>query len=235
MAGAFIDPPGTTMFGNSHAVVSNQNGVHESLPATVRRHLQHPWQAPLAEHDQRAFQRAQAWRAARGMERPLVLDSGCGTARSAVTLARAAPRALVLGLDQSGHRLARGQRRFAPLPENLLLLRTDCGGFWRLALAAGWRLERHYLLYPNPWPKSAHLKRRWHGHPVFPALLALGGTLVLRSNWEIYLREMAAALALAGRSARLAPIESVAVPLTDFEDKYHHSGHRLWELTALLG
>lgn len=224
------------MFGNSHRVVSNQDTVHRALADTVIRHLQHPWRAPLADHDRRAFEQAADWRHRRGAARPLILDSGCGTGRAAATLARRHPEALLLGLDQSGKRLERGARRFAPLPDNLLLLRADCAGFWRLARAAGWRLQAHYLLYPNPWPKSAHLKRRWHGHPVFPDLLALGGDLLLRSNWELYPREMAAALALTGRPATVTELAGLnSEPLTDFEDKYLHSGHGLWQLEAVLG
>lgn len=223
------------MFGNSHAVISNQSGLHQSLNLVVERHLRHAWRAPVADHDRRAFQQAQAWVAEQGASRPLVFDSGCGTGRSSVALALRDPLTLVLGLDQSAARLERAGRRFAPLPANLLLLRTDCAGFWRLAWQAGWRLQRHYLLYPNPWPKSAHLKRRWHGHPVFPTLLALGGTLVLRSNWRLYPEEMAAALALAGRQVGVAALEGISEPLTDFEDKYLHSGHPLWELVTELG
>tara|TARA_R110001606_G_scaffold21302_9_gene75343 strand:+ start:31399 stop:32088 length:690 start_codon:yes stop_codon:yes gene_type:complete len=222
------------VFGNSEAVSSNQTDPHPGLENIVRRHQRNPWRAPLADHDRAAFVEAQRWRQARGAHRPVILDSGCGTARSSVCLALRYPEALVFGLDQSEHRLARGRRRFSPLPDNLLLLRTDCAGFWRLAGQAGWRPWAHYLLYPNPWPKSAHLKRRWHGHPVFPDLLALGGTLRLRSNWELYLREMAQALALAGQASRLAVLEDGSEPLTDFEDKYRHSGHRLWELVAPL-
>jgi len=226
------------MFGNSRAVSSNQSGIHEALEGVVRRHLHCPWQAPLADHDRRAFEQAREWLEKRGGQRPLWLDSGCGTGRSTVMLARRHPEALVLGLDQSASRLERGHGRFAPLPDNVLLLRTDCAGFWRLAQTAGWRPERHYLLYPNPWPKSAHLKRRWHGHPVFPHLLALGGTLLLRSNWQLYVQEMAAALALAGYPANVAGIsiddDGPAAALTDFEEKYARSGHPLWQLTAGL-
>ncbi|MFP1680567.1 tRNA (guanine(46)-N(7))-methyltransferase TrmB [Alloalcanivorax sp. C16-2] len=219
------------MFGNSRAVTSNQGGPHSSLADTVRRHLGHVWRAPLADHDRQAFARAEQWLG--DQARPLILDSGCGTGRSSVWLARRYPEALVLGLDQSAHRLERAARRFEA-PGNLLLLRTDCAGFWRLAESAGWRPWRHYLLYPNPWPKSAHLKRRWHGHPVFPHLLALGGTLVLRTNWELYAREMARALEVAGRAATVSPLSGDGEPITDFEEKYRHSGHRLWELVAGL-
>lgn len=222
------------MFGNSPQVASNQNGPHPNLAAVVRRHLTTPWQAPVAEHTQRAFQQASRWREAQGDSRLLILDSGCGTGRSSVWLARQHPDALVIGLDQSEDRLGRGLARFAPLPKNVLLLRAEAAGFWRLLAAAGWPLQAHWLCYPNPWPKSGHLRRRWHGHPVFPVLLALGGELRLRSNWPVYLQEMQQALALVGVEAVIQPLLPGPEPMTDFEHKYLASGHQLAELSAML-
>ncbi|MCH8542985.1 MAG: SAM-dependent methyltransferase [Alcanivorax sp.] len=226
------------MFGNSKPVISNQPGIHQDLTRTVQRHLTRAWQAPVAEHTRNAFAEAAAWRAAQGKREggdvPLILDSGCGTARSSRWLAAQHPDALVIALDQSAHRLARG-REAGPLPSNLLLLRAECADFWRLAEEAGWRLAAHYLLYPNPWPKAAHLKRRWHGHPVFPSLLNLGGTLEVRSNWPIYLQEMQAALAQASVPATLDALPADAIEaITDFELKYRDSGHALWRLCAHL-
>lgn len=216
------------MYGNSSPVSSAQQGVHERLEDTVRRHLKSRWQQPVAAHNASAFDRARE-RAADFSA--LVLDSGCGTGRSSLQLAGRHPGALVIGIDQSHRRTRVLANEGVELPDNVLLLRAECADFWRLALAAGWQLAAHYLLYPNPWPKPAHLKRRWHGHPVFPDLLALGGTLVSRSNWPVYLQEMQAALALAGRRAALAPL-APGQALTDFEAKYAASGQPLWELIS---
>src|SRR5699024_12751153 len=71
--------------------------------------------------------------------------------------------------------------------------------------AAGWRLEKHYVLYPNPWPKAAHLGRRWHGHPAWRELLLLRGEMVCRSNWRLYLDEMQADLAVSGIADKVSP------------------------------
>ena len=97
------------MFGNSETVSSNQTHLHPGLEKIVRRHQRTPWRAPVADHDRVAFAGAQSWREARGMHRPMILDSGCGTARSSVRLALRYPEALVFGLDQSEHRLAIGR------------------------------------------------------------------------------------------------------------------------------
>ena len=74
--------------------------------------------------------------------------------------------------------------------KNVKLVRADLVDFWTLVYRDdSWKIHSNYILYPNPYPKSQHLKRRWHGHPVFPILLSLGGNLILRSNWNIYCEE----------------------------------------------
>ncbi len=121
------------------------------------------------------------------------------------------------------------------MPDNALLVRADLVDFWRLALEAGWAPERHYLLYPNPYPKSAHLKMRWHGHPVFPTLLALGGRLELRSNWQLYVEEFAQAVNIVtGQAASVTALQPNGDYLTPFEAKYDQSGQTLWRLCIEL-
>jgi tRNA G46 methylase TrmB len=101
-----------------------------------------------------------------------------------------------------------------------VLIRAELASFWRMWLQSGTGIERHFLLYPNPWPKPAHLKRRWHGHPVFPTLLALGGEIELRCNWEVYALEFAlAAGALLGQDVRASRVRS-ATGISPFERKY---------------
>jgi tRNA (guanine-N7-)-methyltransferase len=212
--------------GESRPVASNQSGLHPRLEAVVRRHLNTSCRRPFAEHTRLAFERIATWR---DPNRPLILDSGCGTGIGAARLAALHPEAQVLGLDKSAARLA----RHPALPANARLERAELGDFWRLAAAAGWRLDRHYLLYPNPWPKVRQLMRRWHGSPALPALLALGGRLELRSNWRLYVEEFARALNLAGIDGAidLVPDEP---SLTPFETKYRVSGQRLWRCRADL-
>ena len=55
----------------------------------------------------------------------------------------------------------------APLPPNLLLWPDDARGLLRALPDAC--LDRLFLLFPDPWPKTRHVKRRF----VHPALLPL--------------------------------------------------------------
>lgn len=220
------------MHQRSRSVSSSQPGTHPALERQVTRHFQQRWQRPVAAHSAQAFagcaKRVAAWSG------PLLLDAGCGTGTSSLQIAIANPEALVLGVDKSAARLGRGIS--SERPDNLLLLRADLVDFWRLAAAAGWKLSRHYLLYPNPWPKPGHLGRRWHAHPVFPTLLALGGELELRSNWETYALEWQQALRLHGMRSELDSFHAqvgagAAEPIVSpFERKYLGSGQRCFRV-----
>ena len=223
------------MFGNSQPVTSNQNGPHADLLKTVERHCQTRFRKPASPHTRQAFgQMLSHWH--RMGQPPLVLDAGCGVGWSTLTLAQRHPDQLVIGVDQSAERLRRGPDGQAGNPDNLLLLRADLVDFWRLLAAEGCTLDYHYLLYPNPWPRKQHLGRRWHGHPVFPAIATLGGKIECRSNWLIYLEEFAAALShLTGATAEVTQwLPKDDQVLTPFEAKYRASGHALWRYCTRL-
>ncbi|WP_417451793.1 tRNA (guanine(46)-N(7))-methyltransferase TrmB [Kordiimonas sp.] len=217
------------MDANSKQILSNQDGVHPNLEKTALRHLNSVFRKPVSKHTQAAFDVVSE--AMTSSARPLILDSCCGVGDSSRVLARAYPSHWIVGVDKSGARL--GREREEANPENLRLVRADLNDFFRLAANAGWRPERHYILYPNPWPKAEHLKRRWHGAPVFPDIIWLGGRLELRSNWRLYLEEFALALKLAGHTARVQAFDAKE-PITPFEAKYKKSGQPLWQLTAVL-
>ncbi|MGK0499598.1 MAG: tRNA G46 methylase TrmB [Oceanicoccus sp.] len=217
---------------NSRVIISNQSGIHEKLEAVVRRHLNSRFQRPMAAHSVESFAIAQQRVEPHGG--PVILDSFCGVGESTARLADLYPDALVIGVDKSAHRLAKHDNYFTrPTNANYLLLQADVEDFWRLALEQQWPIQRHCLFYPNPWPKSSQLKRRVHGSPLFATLLALGGTVELRSNWPIYVEEFAAALQLAGQHPARQQLE-VKQPITPFERKYQQSGQALWQCIATL-
>lgn len=212
----------------SRAVFSNQAGPHDDLSRRVARALEHPLRKPIAAHTRTAFEQASKW--LNHQARPLILDAGCGVGVSTRKLALQFPDHAVIGVDRSENRLGRDH---GEVPKNACLIRADLVDFWRLAVGAGWAPQRHYLLYPNPYPKASQLKMRWHGHPVLPALLTLGGQLELRSNWSVYVEEFAQAVAQAtGQQAHIEAYEPQGEYLTPFEAKYAQSGQTLWRLTV---
>jgi len=195
----------------------------------VGRHLQTVDRSGVAAHSHVAFTALTGALAAR--HRPLVLDSFCGTGHSTAMLAERHPHHLVVGVDKSASRLARhpGGNR-----DNYLLLRATCEDVWRLLVQERLRVDYHYLLYPNPWPKAAHLRRRVHGHPAFPLLLRLGGRLELRSNWQVYVEEFGTAMHIAGQRGRVDTVAEHCPAISLFEKKYRDSGHPLWRYTVTI-
>jgi tRNA G46 methylase TrmB len=228
------------MYANSHPVASNQTSVHEKLASRVARHARTQFLKPLTAYNQAAFDTSiSAWKIAGSQ--PLILDSGCGVGLSTLHLASRHPDHFVIGIDQSADRLARKTTWPGAMPTNFILVRANLEDYWRLLHRAGVRPERHYLLYPNPWPKKHHLSRRWHAHPVFPDVVALGGYFECRSNWRIYIEECAAALSqLTGSDLAAEPYlvrqpdTGDAAAITPFEQKYLASGHALWRCRIAL-
>ena len=222
------------MYANSRPVTSNQTGIHDQLSALVERHAASEYLRPVAANTCIAFDKAiLAWQAAGA--RPLIIDAGCGVGMSTRQLAQTYPDEFVIGVDQSADRLSREVRWQGQLPGNFIQVRADLVDFWRLMRHANVRPSRHYLLYPNPWPKKSQLARRWHGHPVFPTLLSLGGMIECRSNWKIYIEEFAAAASqLIAKPVHCEAYEAERPALTPFEEKYRASGHTLWRCRLTL-
>jgi tRNA (guanine-N7-)-methyltransferase len=231
------------MQANSSPVKSNQAGIHEQLAAIVAKHARTRFLKPINTYNRAAFDSSiVAWRDAG--EAPLILDAGCGVGLSTLHLAVQFPDHFVIGVDQSADRLGRNIEWPGRLPNNFLRVRADLVDYWRLLHDADIRLARHYLLYPNPWPKSAHMTRRWHGHAVFPIVVGLSGYLECRSNWQIYVEECAFALRqlvqpevtveeyipqkIATRFAIEPHSDAIQNAITPFESKYLASGHALW-------
>ncbi|MGV3526491.1 MAG: tRNA (guanine(46)-N(7))-methyltransferase TrmB [Candidatus Sericytochromatia bacterium] len=203
-----------------HAVDSPQTGLHPRLDEVVQRHLQHRFRRPPAPPTRRAWSELQT----RLDGRPLILDACCGVGESSDVLAARWPGHQVIGVDRSAERLSRR----IPRSQEALLLRADLVDFWLLAAAEGLHFERVYLLYPNPYPKTEHLQRRWHAHPILPWLLDTAGTLELRSNWRLYLDEWARAFEIATGLA-IGPEAFVPDPImTAFERKYARGGQTLY-------
>ena len=164
-----------------------------------------------------------------GMTAPVavILDSGCGTGESTIHIARRFPNIPVIGIDKSNARLNKAgnpsQTAGEDVPSNAFWIRAELLDFWRLALehvnAGKWTIPYHAVYYPNPWPKQSEATRRFHMHPIFPTLLALGQTIELRTNWEIYAREFAEATRIVfEESPRIATKEVYGSPTLRFED-----------------
>lgn len=218
---------------DSRTITSSQTGIHTDLTDYVRKHAATTFRKPIAQYNQQAFDSVvRVWDDAG--RPPLILDTGCGVGLSTRHLAQQFPGHFVMGVDQSADRLSRNTHWEGDMPANMVLVRADLVDFWRLVYDAGIRPDRHYFLYPNPWPKIGHLQRRWQGHAVFPVIVALGGYIECRSNWAIYAHEFAHALQLLSGQDVVCETYQPDTIMTPFERKYLASGHTLWRCRTQL-
>ena len=244
----------------ANSVTSNQETIHKDLEEVVRKYARTTFLRPIADHTREAFAAAEEfvrkfYGNAGTAPSAVILDSGCGTGESTIHIARRFPNIPVIGIDKSCARLNKAgnpsQTAGEEIPANAFWIRAELLDFWRLALdhvkAGKWTIPYHAVYYPNPWPKQSEATRRFHMHPIFPTLLALGETIELRTNWEIYAREFAEAARIAydehskqakegnkgdSRSGAGMTIKCESFdpekPETAFERKYKEARQKLW-------
>ncbi|MDZ7722436.1 MAG: methyltransferase domain-containing protein [candidate division KSB1 bacterium] len=212
---------------NSRRIQSNQQFRHEKLYDTLDRTRQTTYRKPVPDHTRNAFE----WINSKisNFDGDVILDSGCGTGESVRVLSRLHPDALIIGIDKSLTRIKKARKH--PDSGNTRFIQAEYFDFWRLAVQNEWTIKKHYILYPNPWPKKQHLRRRIHGHPAFGCLMHLGNEIELRSNWSVYVQEFSIAVHyITGKKAVWTQFEP-ETPLTLFEQKYMQSGHALFRCT----
>jgi tRNA (guanine-N7-)-methyltransferase len=216
-------------------ILSNQNDIHPDLEDLVKKHFKFEYKKPLQSFNQVAFDYMLNRIQSDG--RSPIFDSGCGVGESTIRLAKMNPDNFVVGIDKSVSRMKRTlyyMERENEDIDNYLLVRANVIDIWRLAAKSAIKLSGHYLLYPNPWPKKKHLHRRWHGHPVFPFLLKLGGRVIVRGNWKLYLDEFAFAVNLVTGKKIRAEEYVPEYPISPFERKYQQRNETLYELSFFL-
>lgn len=169
--------------------------------------------------------------------RPLVLDAGCGVGESSFHLGAIHSECAVLGVDKSKDRVERKNSFKKELPGNVMICEGDMLDIWTvlkgLVEEDKIKIEKQYVLYPNPWPKNKGLKKRWYANPILPFMMALNSPIELRSNWKRYLEDfMAVARALFGYEGEMKSVEGPSI--TPFERKYLASGQDLYCLNLEL-
>lgn len=233
----------------ARSVTTNQEGPYKELERVVRKHAATLFLRPVADHTRKAFDAAKEFvdrfydNVSANKPLDIILDSGCGTGESTVHIAKRFPDTPVIGVDKSAARLTRACAGNAPaadgeIPPNAFWVRAELLDFWKLALdevsAGRWHIPYHALYYPNPWPKQSEATRRFHLHPIFPTLIKLGEQIELRTNWEIYAREFAAAAKLIPNQVRDDHVVCEAFSPeeceTAFERKYKEARQQLWRV-----
>ncbi len=89
---------------------------------------------------------------------PLHVDLGCGDGLFLCALAQRMPDKNFLGIERLLNRVRASARKAATL-DNVRLLPVESSYAVHYLLPAG-SVEKFYLLFPDPWPKRRHHRRR---------------------------------------------------------------------------
>ncbi|MCA9506989.1 MAG: hypothetical protein KC505_01030 [Myxococcales bacterium] len=204
---------------------TSQKKISDQLPSVLKKYQVNSFLKPIPLHQQAPLALIKSFIAKKN--RPLILDSCCGTGLSTKNLAHLYSDHIVIGIDKSQARLSRAPS----LPSNCLLVRADIVDMWRLLLAERIIFDKHFMFYPNPWPKSGHLKRRFYAHPSFLHMLKLAPYFELRSNWKIFIDEAKLAFEFHGLKVCEQEYE-ISTPISLFEKKYQESQCCVYQLKA---
>ena len=93
-----------------------------------------------------------------GRTAPLHIDLGCDDGSFLCALAQRIPDKNFLGIERLLNRVRTAARKVATL-DNVRLLRVESSYAVRYLLPPE-SVERFYLLFPDPWPKRRHHRRR---------------------------------------------------------------------------
>ena len=169
-----------------------------------------------------------SWPALFGRSAPTEVEIGSGKGRFLLELAMAHPDVNFLGVERAAkyHALVchRAARRGL---DNVRLLRTTAEDLLFRLLAPG-SVRTLYVLFPDPWPKKRHHKRRLIQPAVVEQMLSIlepDGRLLVKTDHPAYGEVISDVLgSVTGAGTSDAEDAFRDLPLTGFERKYLDQG-----------
>jgi tRNA (guanine-N7-)-methyltransferase len=173
-----------------------------------------------------------------GRRAPCTVEVGFGNGENLVALAAAQPQRDFLGIEV--HRPGIGRLLLALEERQLVNVRVVGHDAVEVLgqMIAPQALQEILILFPDPWPKKRHHKRRLVQRP-FAQLLASrlvpGGVLRVATDWQPYALEMLETLGAVADLANLSVAGTFAahpperLP-TRFEQRGTRLGHQVWDL-----
>ena len=177
-------------------------------------------------------------RALYGRAAPCTIEIGFGNGDNLLRLASAHPQRDFLGIEV--HRAGVGRLLLALEAQQLRNVHIICHDAVEVLAAQvpPLSVQEILILFPDPWPKKRHHKRRLL-QAAFVALaasrLASGGQLRVATDWEPYAQHMLETLNACAALESLAP-DGGFVPRpgerepTRFERRGERLGHEVWDL-----
>ncbi len=165
-----------------------------------------------------------------------IVEIGCGKGRFLIEMAEKNPQIRFLGFEiiNKSYKIAKKRAEDKNL-KNLLIVRKDAIPIISFNFPDNF-VDEYYFLYPDPWPKRRHRKRRWYFHPFFPEILRtlkIGGKITITTDNINYINE---AFYLFKNFYHLEILRFSKVPenfkRTHFEEKFLKRGLSLYEIVG---
>ena len=164
-----------------------------------------------------------------GREAPLHVDLGCGDGSFLQALATQNPSTNFLGVERLLRRVRSSDRKAAQLP-NVRVVRAETLFVLRHVLPPR-SVEAFYLLFPDPWPKRRHHRRRLitpNFLDVIGNCLTRGGSLFIATDYEEYFA--AIRQVLSARDDFKITGGEWTLPTTTFEQKFVTAGLNIYRM-----
>jgi tRNA (guanine-N7-)-methyltransferase len=173
-----------------------------------------------------------------GRDAPLTIEIGFGNGENLLALASAHPARHFLGIEV--HRPGVGRLLLGLEERQLGNVRVICHDAVEVLerQIAAQSVDELLILFPDPWPKKRHHKRRLIQRPFAELLssrLARGGLLRLATDWQPYALQMLEILSATPGLTNVAA-DGAFVPRppertpTRFERRGERLGHEVWDL-----
>ena len=165
-----------------------------------------------------------------GRAAPLQVDLGCGDGAFLCELAQRSPEKNFLGIDKLAGRVDKTCRKASTL-DNVRVLNVE------IAYAVCYLLppesaEKFYLLFPDPWPKRRHHRRRLVTEDFLDSIhraLVTGGLMYVATDQLDYFHQIER---VAVGDSRFQKIEDeVPLPTTKFERRFRDQGLPIYRLS----
>ncbi|MCB0421379.1 MAG: hypothetical protein KDD61_10295 [Bdellovibrionales bacterium] len=159
----------------------------------------------------------------------LDIEIGCGVGRHPLMYSNNNPDRLLIAIERTKEKFRKFSNSLAINPQdNLAAVHADAVN-WISHYIHEDQVDRYFILYPNPYPKSRQANLRWANMPFVQHLirtLRSKGTIELATNLPEYANEVVESwcqfpqLELIGHSEIAKGIS----PRTHFEEKYLERG-----------
>ena len=165
-----------------------------------------------------------------GRSAPLHVDLGCGEGSFLNEQAQRLPEKNFLGIERLARRVEKACRK-AQKTENMRVLCAETSYAVRYLLPEN-SVETFYLLFPDPWPKRRHHRRRIFSHELLDQIstaLREKGLFRIATDQLDYFHQIEQ---ISGAHPRFEIIDQDAadLPQTKFEKRFHEQGAPIYRL-----